>query len=325
MRRTSFASSPSRGPAGLALLGGLFVIAGLCWWLWPRDGDGAVPDLSSKTPPRTQEKPRGGPPTTKKQAAPKQVPPEDQEDPLGRAKRRLSSLRKTADPEALRRHLSTLVLHPAVARKERELWLKEADSLNDRLIWSATPGPAFTTVKVQPNDSYWTISRRVRKESNIIVTAGMLEAINKVRPHSLRLGQPMKVPKERVSLLVDKSSFTLYVLLGGVYVKRFAIGIGKDSSTPEGTFTVRGKTAKPAWTDPKTGKRHKYGEPGHLIGSRWLGFDKDGGSTGYGIHGTIEPETIGKAASEGCIRLTNDDVEALYALVPEGATVVVRG
>jgi len=55
-----------------------------------------------------------------------------------------------------------------------------------------------------------------------------------------------------------------------------------------------------------------------------MGFWQGGGPTGYGIHGTIEPESVGKAVSDGCIRLTNADVEALFELVPEGASVAVR-
>jgi lipoprotein-anchoring transpeptidase ErfK/SrfK len=44
---------------------------------------------------------------------------------------------------------------------------------------------------------------------------------------------------------------------------------------------------------------------------------------GYGIHGTTEPETIGKQATQGCIRMVNSDVEELYAIVPEGTEVTI--
>ncbi|NRA95970.1 MAG: L,D-transpeptidase family protein [Planctomycetes bacterium] len=326
MRRTSFASSPSRRPRGRALVVGLSIVTVLCWWLWPEE-DPVTPELSARTPPSTQEKPRGEskPQSLKRSPEPeiaKVMPAPD--DPLAPDRRKLGALRKGGDADALRRQLSSLALHPRAMLKDREAWLKEADKLNARLVWSATPGPGFTTVKVEPSDSYWEIARRMNAERGTHVTAGMLEAINKVRPNKLRLGQSLKVPTEKVSLLVDKSSCEIYVLLGGVYVKRFPVGIGKDSSTPEGTFTVQGKTAKPVWTDPKTGRRYAYGEKGHLIGSRWLGFYKDGGPTGYGTHGTIDPETIGQAVSEGCIRLVNSDVEELYELVLEGASVRVR-
>jgi lipoprotein-anchoring transpeptidase ErfK/SrfK len=47
------------------------------------------------------------------------------------------------------------------------------------------------------------------------------------------------------------------------------------------------------------------------------------GDTLYRIHGSNEPNTIGTAASSGCIRMTNDDVVDLYARVHVGTKVVV--
>lgn len=78
------------------------------------------------------------------------------------------------------------------------------------------------------------------------------------------------------------------------------------------------------WTDPETGRTWKYGEPGHRIGSRWLGFNtKDGGRTGFGIHGTDEPSSIGRKESRGCFRMGREDVEVLFDLIPEGTPVSV--
>jgi len=336
MSGSSFMTPPRRGPRSSVVVLGVVLVGGLCWVLWPDPAQG-TPGLSVVAPseqpdpqpqaPQDQssDAPSDSPGRASPEAAEEAAPePSLPADPLARAREELEALRKAGDGEALRRRLCTFVLDPRLDQGERASLLREADALNARLIWSATPGPCFDVVRVQPNDSYWKIARRVNRDREVPVTAGMLEAINKVRPQRLRLGQALKVPKEAVTVLVDKSSFTLYVLLGGTYVRRFPVGIGKDSSTPEGTFTVRGKTAKPVWTDPKTGRRFRYGEEGHLVGSRWMGFWQGGGPTGYGIHGTIEPESVGKAVSDGCIRLTNADVEALFELVPEGASVAVR-
>jgi hypothetical protein len=57
------------------------------------------------------------------------------------------------------------------------------------------------------------------------------------------------------------------------------------------------------------------------VGTRWIGLDKNG----YGIHGTNEPWSIGKAASHGCIRLRNHDVEQLFTMLRVGDTVEIRG
>ncbi|HEV2729899.1 MAG TPA: L,D-transpeptidase, partial [Terriglobales bacterium] len=53
---------------------------------------------------------------------------------------------------------------------------------------------------------------------------------------------------------------------------------------------------------------------------RWLGLNRNG----YGIHGTNEPTSVGKAASHGCIRLRNRDMEQLFRMVSVGDTVQIR-
>jgi lipoprotein-anchoring transpeptidase ErfK/SrfK len=127
-----------------------------------------------------------------------------------------------------------------------------------------------------------------------------------------------------MSILVDKDEFRLYVLLGGCFLRDYSVGTGRDQRTPEGRFTIQSKTKNPQWTDPETGKIHRYGEPGHVIGTRWMGFAGEHGRTGFGIHGTTEPGTVGRAESAGCIRMKTDDVEELFDLVPQGSEVVIR-
>ena len=55
-----------------------------------------------------------------------------------------------------------------------------------------------------------------------------------------------------------------------------------------------------------------------------MGFSNEHGKTGFGIHGTIDPESIGRAESAGCVRMNKDDVEELFDLVPQGSEVVIR-
>ncbi len=59
---------------------------------------------------------------------------------------------------------------------------------------------------------------------------------------------------------------------------------------------------------------------GNPIGTRWLGLNRKG----FGIHGTNEPGSIGKAASHGCIRLRNRDIEQLFRMVSVGDTVLIH-
>jgi lipoprotein-anchoring transpeptidase ErfK/SrfK len=97
---------------------------------------------------------------------------------------------------------------------------------------------------------------------------------------------------------------------------------------------VGNKAQWPGWTPPREmiireAKRgHKLpaymkGGPGNPLGARALYLHGRGGDTGYRIHGTSEPWTIGLNVSSGCIRLVNDDVIDLYNRAKVGAKVVV--
>ncbi len=181
------------------------------------------------------------------------------------------------------------------------------------------------SVTVKDGDHYVGICQRLRREQKLSVTPAFLELVNGVKPAALRPNMTLKVPTEPLSLVVDKDEFRLYVLLGDCHVLDYEIGVGRDEKTAEGSYTIQWKTKNPTWTDPKSGKLLAYGQAGHIIGNRWLGFaNAEGGRTGFGIHGTTEPASIGKAQSDGCIRLRTADVEALFDLIPTGAKVVVR-
>ena len=67
-----------------------------------------------------------------------------------------------------------------------------------------------------------------------------------------------------------------------------------------------------------------FGDPRNPLGTRWIGWFEDGLRTSYGFHGTQEPESVGNASSDGCVRFHNADVEVLFEILPEGASVVVR-
>src|SRR5580700_5364481 len=103
-------------------------------------------------------------------------------------------------------------------------------------------------------------------------------------------------------------------------VKRvYSVAVGKPSTpSPVGTFTIERRVANPTYHH--NGKTVLPG-PGNPVGTRWMGLSKHG----YGIHGTNEPKSIGKAASHGCIRMSQADLEEFYAMVRVGDTVELIG
>jgi lipoprotein-anchoring transpeptidase ErfK/SrfK len=98
----------------------------------------------------------------------------------------------------------------------------------------------------------------------------------------------------------------------GLLVKVYPIAVGKHSTpSPNGSFHIASRVVKPTWYQP--GKVVPAG-PANPLGTRWMGL----GYKGYGIHGTNRPRSIGKAASHGCIRMRNEDVEDLFERVEVG-------
>lgn len=69
-----------------------------------------------------------------------------------------------------------------------------------------------------------------------------------------------------------------------------------------------------------------FGDKDNVLGTRWMSLQAANPTNavrGYGLHGTWEPETIGRQASAGCVRLLNNEVEELFLLVPIGTRVVI--
>jgi lipoprotein-anchoring transpeptidase ErfK/SrfK len=92
---------------------------------------------------------------------------------------------------------------------------------------------------------------------------------------------------------------------------------------------VNNKLRNPSWTDPVTNRHYLADDPDNPVGERWIGLsgvEGDAlGKVGFGIHGTIDPASIGRDMSLGCIRMAAADVEWVYELlVLQESRVVVR-
>lgn len=113
-------------------------------------------------------------------------------------------------------------------------------------------------------------------------------------------------------LIVNIAARKIVLVEDGKVVKMYPVAVGKRSTpTPSGSFHIASHVVNPTYSHD--GKVVKPG-PSNPVGTRWMGL----GYKGYGIHGTNHPESIGHAASHGCIRMRNHDVEELFALVRVG-------
>ena len=150
-----------------------------------------------------------------------------------------------------------------------------------------------------------------------------LSKINRTPPEKLRAGQKLKVIRGPFSVVVDLSDLELTVHSHGYYVVRMPVGIGKDESTPIGTFHVTDKVVNPIYYGPD--EVIAADDPQNPLGEYWLAFsDEKETLQGFGLHGTIDPTSIGKAESRGCVRLHNQDIEDLYHLLSINSEIVIR-
>ena len=119
-------------------------------------------------------------------------------------------------------------------------------------------------------------------------------------------------------VLVSVPDRKLAVLEQGKVITTFPVAVGAAvSPSPTGEFQIVSRVANPTYYRPGTVIPTGKDNP---IGTRWLGLSLKG----YGIHGTNAPRSIGRAASHGCIRLRNRDMERLYTMLQVGDVVQIR-
>jgi len=133
---------------------------------------------------------------------------------------------------------------------------------------------------------------------SILFLAGTVEASGRQEDESW----------SEVEIVIDPISNVLTVYVRGEVYKKYPIAVGKDETpTPTGDYVIINK--------------HKNWAP--WFGTRWIGLNVPWGT--YGIHGTNHPESIGRDASHGCIRMYNRDVEELFEIVKIGTRVRILG
>lgn len=203
--------------------------------------------------------------------------------------------------------------------------------LNEKIILGTQKFPADSYNKLWKVEAGHVLAKIAKRFD---VTPGLLCKINGLSsPSRLRADSTIKIIQGPFHLVVSKSRFEADVYLGNpggpgsMYVKTFRVGLGSDNSTPTGTWQVDiGKLENPVYYSPRGEGIIAADDPQNPLGERWIplkGIEGECvGKESYGIHGTIEPDSIGKNMSMGCIRLVNDDVTALYDLLVEGKSLV---
>jgi lipoprotein-anchoring transpeptidase ErfK/SrfK len=132
------------------------------------------------------------------------------------------------------------------------------------------------------------------------------------------------------TIVVDTQSKHLYYVQANNQALEYGIGVGRQGFAWKGEARVQHKSEWPAWNPPSDMLKRRPDLPDHMagglenpLGARALYLFQGNKDTLFRIHGTNEPDTIGKAVSSGCIRMMNADVIDLYRRVPVGTRVVV--
>lgn len=112
-------------------------------------------------------------------------------------------------------------------------------------------------------------------------------------------------------ILINAAARTLSLYDGDVRICLYPVGLGKVSTpTPTGYYKIRTKEINPPWIDPRNPEYEVPSGSSNPLGYRWMQIQGN-----YGIHGTNKPDSIGFYVSNGCIRMKEADVEALFDMV----------
>ncbi|MEK4090650.1 L,D-transpeptidase family protein [Viridibacillus sp. FSL R5-0477] len=159
---------------------------------------------------------------------------------------------------------------------------------------------------VKPGETLFQLSRDYRTPLSAIISANP-----SINPNVLYIGQPIVIPgfpdPNTIPYQIDVSLNNRWLRLykDGILQKQYPIAVGKMlTNTPVGNFIIINKAPN----------------PGGPFGTMWMSLSKDT----YGIHGTNDPSSIGKAVSHGCIRMHNEDVEELASIIPIGTPVFIH-
>jgi len=126
-----------------------------------------------------------------------------------------------------------------------------------------------------------------------------------------------------IRLVLKRSERRVYVYRGSQQVASYPVAVGRAGwETPMGSWHVIDMQEQPTWVHPFTGEIMTAG-PENPLGERWIGFWTNGRSY-IGFHGTPTRESVGRAASHGCVRMYNEDVRELYKIVKLGTPVTVE-
>ncbi len=351
-----------RGRRGLSWLIVIVVFSGVAWIVWPSDSTetseviqaaqstsqiikkpiviATPPVRAQNQTPRTTETPVIEEPklvVAPVEAAPLPVEPSKTKTLLLAATTSANLeegllLLDSGQPVAARLQLSSLLRSGSLTDSEAAQARGVLTDISDNLVFSKeikANDPFAIEYIIRGGD---TLSGIVQK-MGLQVNWRFIQRINDIPQASgIRPGQNIKLITGPFHAKVDKDTYRIDLYQGDgneqVFVRSFRVGLGEFNSTPTGLFKVRknSKLVNPTWVNPRTREFFSADNPMNPIGERWIGLEgveeRTMDLSGLGIHGTIEPNTIGTQSSMGCIRMGSSDITQVYEMLAEGVSTV---
>ena len=239
-----------------------------------------------------------------------------------------------SDPFAARTMLSRALLSgelsPADAKQASDALVKIGRQLTLTPVYNANDPTCFQYT-IQSGD---TLEKIVRKQKLGCEWQLVARMNNVKKPTAIRVGQRIKLPKGPFSAIVSKRDYRVDLCMGTgaerIVVASVPCGLGEANGTPTGRFRVRigSKLLNPQWTHPVTGEHFAADDAKNPIGEHWLGLEgldaANSQLSGYGMHGTIDIDSIGQDRSLGCVRLVAEDIALVWECLADGADVEIR-
>lgn len=236
------------------------------------------------------------------------------------------------DLPSARQALNDALISGRLSEADADAAKKQIEQLNQTLVFSAKKFPDDPwggTYQVASGERLGTIANKHA------CSWEFLARVNGITPKKLRSGQYIKIFKGPFHAVVYKHLFRMEIYLGApggpgsMYVASYPVGLGKDDSTPNGLWLCKAgdKIRHPRYYPPRGGDIIDPNDPKNPLGGYWIALEgQDGqaiGKESYGIHGTIDPSSIGKMESMGCIRLRQEDISWVFDLLVDGKSKVL--
>lgn len=301
-------------------------------------GTGEIPDGPGADDQTPSVRPRAKDPTTQPQASSAALPRITQVDRARAAMlfEKGLELVRTGQLLPARASLADALNSNALTSQQADTARAQLSELADKTLFSRQAledDPCTGWYVVQPGE----VLVKVERKLELRVPTQLILRINRISDATkIQAGQRLKIIRGPFHAAVSKSRYTMDVYLEEpqtkrmIFVRRFRVGTGKDGSTPAGKWraALGGKIVRAPWTPPSSAslprKTIRWGEPGYPLGKEgyWISLEGIEGTPytiadGYGIHGTGDPTSIGRASSMGCIRLPGADMALLFAMLYE--------